>query len=162
VSTTLAPIREVPCCGQLLRYLDDEPSVSINDVRTKEGNSGLTAFAFTVSLSVAYDVPVTVDYATANGTATAGSDYQATSGTLTIPAGQTSGTITVPVTGDRLPEPDKYFFVNLSNLNFGAIADSQGFGVIVDDEPHISISDVTKREGRKNTTSCTGVPRCCP
>jgi Calx-beta domain-containing protein len=135
--------------------LDDEPRISINDVRTKEGNSGLTAFAFTVSLSVPYDVPVTVDYATANGTATAGSDYQAASGTLTIPAGQTSGTITVPVTGDRLPEPDKYFFINLSNLNFGAIADSQGFGSIVDDEPHVSISDVTKREGRNNTTLFT-------
>jgi hypothetical protein len=135
--------------------VDDEPRVSISDVRMKEGNSGLTAFAFTVSLSVAYDVPVTVDYATANGTATAGSDYQAASGTLTIPAGQTSGTITVPVTGDRLSEPDKYFFVNLSNLNLGAIADSQGFGVIVDDEPRVSISDVTKREGRKNTTLFT-------
>jgi hypothetical protein len=135
--------------------LDDEPRVSINDVTTKEGNSGLTAFAFTVSLSVAYDVPVTVDYATANGSATAGSDYQAASGTLTIPAGQTSGTITVPVNGDRLPEPDKYFFVKLSNLNFGAIADSQGQGTIIDDEPRISISDVTKREGRRGTTSFT-------
>jgi hypothetical protein len=135
--------------------VDDDPRVSISDVRMKEGNSGLTAFVFMVNLSVAYDVPVTVDYATANGSATAGSDYQAASSTLTIPAGQTSGTITVPVNGDRLPEPDKYFFVNLSNLNFGAIADSQGFGVIVDDEPHISISDVTKREGRKNTTSFT-------
>jgi hypothetical protein len=119
----------------------------------KEGNSGLTAFAFTVSLSVAYDVPVTVDYATATGTATAGSDYQAASGTLAIPASQTTGVITVMVNGDRLPEPDKTFFVNLSNLNFGAIADSQGLGIIRDDEPRISISDATKREGRKNTTS---------
>jgi probable HAF family extracellular repeat protein len=133
--------------------LDDEPRVSINDVTMKEGNSGLTAFAFTVRLSVAYDVPVTVDYATADSTATAGSDYQAVSGTLTIPAGQTTGTITVWVNGDRLAEPNKTFLVNLSNLNFGAIADSQGFGSIVDDEPRISISDVTKREGRKNTTS---------
>jgi hypothetical protein len=132
--------------------VDDDPRVSINDVTMKEGNSGLTAFAFTVSLSVAYDVPVTVAYATADGSATAGSDYQAASGTLTIPAGQTSGTITVPVNGDRLPEPNKTFFVNLSNLNYGVIADGQGVGNIVDDEPRISISDVTKREGRKNTT----------
>jgi Calx-beta domain/FG-GAP-like repeat len=133
--------------------VDDDPRVSINDVTMKEGNSGLTAFAFTVSLSVAYDVPVTVSYTTANGTATAGSDYQSTADTLTIPAGQTSGTISVLVTGDRLPEPNKTFFVNLSNLNFGVIADGQAVGTILDDEPRISISDVTKREGRKNTTS---------
>jgi Calx-beta domain/FG-GAP-like repeat len=135
--------------------VDDDPRVSINDVTMTEGNSGLTAFAFTVSLSVAYDVPVTVNYATANGTATAGSDYQTASGTLTIPAGQTSGTITILVTGDRLPEPNKTFFVNLSNLNYGVIAHGQGVGNIVDDEPRISISDVTKREGRKNTTLFT-------
>jgi hypothetical protein len=135
--------------------LDDEPHVSISDVTMKEGNSGLTAFAFTVSLSVAYDVPVTVGYATANGTATAGSDYQDASGTLTIPAGQTSGTITVLVNSDRLPEPNKTFVVNLSNLNYGVVADGQAVGTIVDDEPRISISDVTKREGRKNTTLFT-------
>jgi hypothetical protein len=133
--------------------VDDEPRISIADVTMKEGNSGLTAFAFTVSLSVAYDVPVTVNYATANGTATAGSDYQAASGTLTIPAGQTSGTITVQVTGDRLAEPNKTFFVNLSNLNYGVIADAQGLGTIVDDEPRISISDVTKKEGNGNKTT---------
>src|SRR5262245_53712571 len=117
---------------------------------TKEGNSGLTAFAFTVSLSVAYDVPVTVDYATAGGSATSGSDYQFASGTLTIPAGQTSGVITVMVNGDRLGESNETFLVNLSNPNYGVIADGQGVGTIVDDEPRISISDVTRREGRKN------------
>ena len=93
--------------------IDDEPRISIGDVSKKEGNSGLTAFAFTVSLSAAYDVPVTVAYATANGTATAGSDYRAATGTLTIPAGQTSGTITVQVIGDRLAEPNETFVVNL-------------------------------------------------
>jgi hypothetical protein len=119
----------------------------------KEGNSGLTAFAFTVSLSVAYDVPVTVGYATAGGTATAGSDYQAASGTLTIPAGQTSGTITVMVNGDRLGESNETFLVNVSNLNYGVIADGQGVGTIVDDEPRISISDVTRREGKTGQTT---------
>lgn len=127
--------------------MDDEPRVSINDVTRIEGNSGLTAFAFTVSLSVAYDVPVTVGYATADGTTTAGSDYQAATGTLTIPAGQTRGTITVPVNADRVGELNETFLVNLSNLNYGVIADGQGVGTIVDDEPRVSISDVTKKEG---------------
>src|SRR5207249_2119077 len=133
--------------------VDDEPRVSINDVTMKEGNSGLTAFAFTVSLSVAYDVPVTVDYATANGTATAGSDYQAASETLTFAPGETSKTITVLVNGDRLGEPNETLFVNLSNLNYGVIADAQGVGTILDDEPRISISDVTKKEGNGNRTT---------
>src|SRR5262249_27389221 len=131
--------------------LDDEPRVSINDVTMKEGNSGLTAFAFTVSLSVAYDVPVTVGYATANGTATGGSDYQAASGTLTIPAGQTSGTITVLVNGDRLRESNKTFLVNLGNPNYGGIADGQGQGTTVDDDPRITINDVTTTEGNSGT-----------
>jgi hypothetical protein len=75
---------------------------------------------------------------------------------LTIPAGQTSGTITVQGIGDRLAEPNETFFVNLSNPNYGVIADGQGVGTIVDDEPRISISDVSKAEGRKNhTTSFT-------
>src|SRR5690349_9763386 len=82
---------------------------------------------------------------TADGTATAGSDYQAASGTLTIPAGQTSGTITVLVNGDRIGEPNEKYFVNLSNLNYGVILYAhQGEGTIVDDEPRLSIGDVTK------------------
>ena len=118
-----------------------------------EGNTGTRPFAFTVTLSAAYDVPVTVDYATANGTATAGSDYQAASGTLTFAPGETSKTITVLVNGDRLAEPNETFFVNLSSPTNATIADGQGVGTIVDDEPRISISDVTKTEGKKNQTT---------
>lgn len=132
--------------------LDDEPRISIQDATVNEGNTGTRPITFTVSLSVAYDVPVTISYATANSTATAGSDYQAVSGTLTIPAGQTSGTITVQVSGDRLAEPNETFVVNLSNPNYGVISDGQGVGTIVDDEPRISIGDVTKYEGKKNQT----------
>ena len=89
-------------------------TLAISDVSILEGNSGTTAFVFTVTLSAPIDQAVTVNYATADGTATAGSDYTAASGTLTIPAGQTSGTITVLVNGDRLAEPNETFFVNLS------------------------------------------------
>jgi hypothetical protein len=132
--------------------VDDEPRISINDVSKAEGNTGTTQFVFTVSLSAAYDVPVSVNFATVDGTATAGSDYQATSGTLTIPAGQTSGTITVLVNGDRLPEANESFFVNLSGPTNATVADSATVGVIQDDEPQISISDVSKKEGKKGQT----------
>ncbi len=133
--------------------VDDEPRISIGDVSRNEGNTGQTAFAFTVQLTAAYDVAVTVNYATAGGSATAGSDFQATSGTLTIPAGQTTGTITVLVNGDRLAEPNETFFVNLSAPNYGVISDGQGIGAILDDEPRVSISDVSKAEGKKNQTT---------
>ena len=132
------------------------PSVSINDSTVTEGNTGTVAATFTVTLSVPSAQPVTMQYATANGTATAGSDYQARSGTLTIPAGQTTGTITVPVIGDRLGEPNETFVVNLSGATNATITDGQGDGTILDNEPRISISDVGKKEGNgKKTTLFT-------
>src|SRR5262249_17460063 len=80
------------------------PTVSINSVSQLEGNSGTTAYTFTVSLSAASTSTVTVNYATANGTASAGSDYLATSGTLTFAPGQTQQTITVYANGDTVYE----------------------------------------------------------
>jgi probable HAF family extracellular repeat protein len=129
------------------------PLMSISDVTVAEGNTGTRVATFTVTLSATSSQPVTVAYATADGTATAGSDYQAASGTLTIPAGQASGTITVLVNGDRLPEPNETFFVNLSTPTNAIIADGQGVGTIVDDEPRISISDVSKKEGKRGQTT---------
>src|SRR5262249_50217692 len=64
------------------------PTLGISDVTTVEGNTGTTAFVFTVSLSAATNQTASVTYATTDGSAAAGSDYQAASGTLTIPAGQ--------------------------------------------------------------------------
>jgi probable HAF family extracellular repeat protein len=133
---------------------DDEPTISIaNAAPVTEGNVGTRSASFTVTLSAAYDVPITVNYVTADGTAIAGSDYQAASGTLTIPAGQTTGTITVLVNGDRLPEPNEAFLVNLSSPDYASVAVGQGVGTILDDEPRISISDVTKKEGRPGQTT---------
>lgn len=132
---------------------DDEPRIVINNVTVTEGNTGSVNALFIVTLSFAYDEAVTVPYATADGTATAGSDYEAASGTLTIPAGQTTGTITVLVNGDRLAEPNETFFVHLSSPTNATMADGQGLGTIVDDEPRISISDVTKKEGNGKKTT---------
>jgi len=133
--------------------LDDEPRISVNDVTVTEGNTGSVNAVFTVSLSHASDEAVTVAFATANGTAGAGSDYTAASGNVTVPAGQLSRTFTIAVKGDRLAEPNETFFVNLSSPTGATIADGQGVGTIVDNEPRISISDVSKSEGRKGNTT---------
>jgi hypothetical protein len=126
----------------------------IGDVTLKEGNAGAAAANFTVTLSAASTEPVTVAYATADGTATAaGSDYRAANGTLTFAPGQTSKTISVLVDGDRIGEPSESFLVNLSSPTNATIADGQGVGTIADDEPRISISDVTRYEGKKNQTT---------
>ena len=82
------------------------PTLSINNVSNNEGNSGTTPFNFTVTLSAPSASTVTVNYATANGTATAGSDYVATSGMLTFAPGITTQPITVLVNGDTVVEPD--------------------------------------------------------
>jgi chitinase len=129
------------------------PSVSVGDVTVSEGNSASQAASFVVTLSAASSQPVTVAYTTVNGTAGAGSDYRATTDTMTIPAGQTTGTITVLVNGDRFAEANETFFVNLSSPVGATIADGQGVGTIVDDEPRINITDVSKTEGKKGKTT---------
>jgi hypothetical protein len=129
------------------------PTVRIRDVTVTEGNAGTAAATFTVTLSAASTETITVVYATGNGSATAGSDYQTATGTLTFAPGETRQTITVLVTGDRLPEPNETFVVNLSSPTNATIADGQGVGTITDDEPRVSISDVTRAEGKKGQTT---------
>ena len=113
---------------------DAAPTLSINDVTIVEGNSGAITATFTVTLSAASGQTVTVNYATANNSAVASSDYTTTSGTLTFAAGVVSKTITVSIKGDVLNELDEFFFINLSNPINATIADSQGRGTITDDD----------------------------
>ena len=108
--------------------------LTINNVSVLEGNSGTTPATFTVTLSPASAVPVTVHYATSDGTATAGSDYTATSGTLAFAPGVTSQTITVPVIGDTVVEPDETFTVTLSQPSAATISVSTGVGTILNDD----------------------------
>jgi serralysin len=134
---------------------NDDISLSINDVSLSEGNSGTKNATFTVSLSQASSQTVSVNYGAANGTATAGSDYTATSGTLTFAPGVTSQTINVPVLGDTLNEPNETFWVNLSGATNASIADSQGIGTIVNDDPVLLINDVSLTEGNSGTKNAT-------
>jgi hypothetical protein len=129
------------------------PTIRINDVAIKEGNTDTVSATIAVTLSARSTETITVTYATGNGTATAGSDYQAASGILTFAPGETRKTITVPVFGDRLGEPNETFVVNLSGATNATITDGQRVGTIVDDEPRISISDRSKSEGRPGKTT---------
>ena len=114
---------------------DGAPTLAINDVSQVEGNSGKSSFVFTVSLSNLTDQAVTVQYATADGSAKlTNNDYQSASGILTIPAKTASGTVTVSVNGDLTQEGDESFFVNLSSAADATIADGQGPGTILNDD----------------------------
>jgi hypothetical protein len=128
------------------------PAITIGDVTVTEGNAGSRGVSFTVTLSAAHSQPVSVRFATAHGSATA-DDYQAAFATLTIPAGRTTGTIGVLVNGDRLGEGDETFLVHLSDPTNATIAGGPGVGTIVDDEPRISITDVSRAEGRRGQTT---------
>lgn len=119
---------------------DPLPSLSINDVTVVEGNSGTTNAVFTVTLSAASGQTVTVNYATADGTATQPADYTSTSGTLTFTPGQTTRTITVPVVGEAVPEANETYFVNLSGATNATIADNQGVGTITNDDVPVTVS----------------------
>ncbi|RYF50650.1 MAG: hypothetical protein EOO38_05155, partial [Cytophagaceae bacterium] len=110
------------------------PDLSIEDASVKEGNSGTQNAEFTVTLSAPSAKDVSVNYATADGTATASSDYTATSGTLTFPAGTTSQTITVHVTGDTVVEPNEIFQVNLSSPVNTTLENEQATGTITNDD----------------------------
>jgi hypothetical protein len=135
------------------------PTLSINNVSQNEGNSGTTAFTFTVTLSAASASTVTVDFATADGTATAPGDYAAASGTLTFNPGVTSRTVTVNVAGDTSVEPNETFAVNLSNAGNATIAAATGTGTIVNDDaaglPSLSIDNVSQNEGNSGTSAYT-------
>jgi CSLREA domain-containing protein len=114
---------------------DDAPTISINDVQVLEGNSGTTNATFTISLNRPYFKTVTVDYMTDTiGTATSGTDYQPTSGTVTFAIGETSKPATVLINGDTTPEPNEGFTVKLSNNTGVGISVFTGLGTILDDD----------------------------
>lgn len=113
---------------------DDGPVFRITNVRQREGNRGQRAFTFHVTLLPASASAVTVDYATADGSAVAGSDYTATSGTLTFAAGQTSQPLAVAVLGDTMSEPHETFTVQLRGAVGATIFAAQGLGTIRNDD----------------------------
>lgn len=110
------------------------PSVSIGGASLKEGDSGTSNLVFVVRLSAATTVDVSIDYVTAGGTAQAGSDFIAKSGTLVIPAGQVQGSISIAVVGDLTVEPDETFAVNIGNPVRCMLGNSSAIGSIINND----------------------------
>ena len=139
-----APFADHPVDGSRSKVA--QPTLSVHGATAGEGDSTL---AFTASLSFVATGAITANYATANGTATAGSDYTSTSGVLTIAAGTRVETIEVPILNDSLDEADETFTLTLSGVTAGvAVAAASAEAVIRDDDPAtVSIAAPTKAGG---------------
>ncbi len=132
-------------------------SISVDDVQAGESNSGTTPFTFTVTLSRASANPVTVDFATTDGTATlADNDYAAKAGTVTFAVGETTKTIAIDVTGDETFETDETFFVDLANAFGATISKVRGLGTIQNDDPDTVTINI------QETISVTDAPGVLP
>ena len=133
---------------------DNAPSLSINDRTVDEGSSN---HLFTVTLSAASGRDVTVDYATSDGTATAGSDYNSNSGGLTISAGSTTATFAVATLSDNVYEGDETVTVTLSNASNATISDATGTLTITDDEsaPTVTLDTSAGIIGENSSSNLT-------
>ena len=132
------------------------PSISVRDVVVVEGNAGTTQATFVVALSASTTQSVSFSFATANGTATAGSDYVATSGALTFAPGEVEKPVVVLVNGDTVDEQQETLFLDISNVQNATVSSSRGNGFIVDDDgPTISINDVSVTEGNAGLKAAT-------
>jgi predicted peroxiredoxin len=137
-----AGLFETPIAGALPEDLNfitgplpKAPLLTINNVTVTASDTGIVTAMFTLSLSAASSQPVTVIYATADGTATAGgNDYVPISGTLTFAPGETTMTITVVVNPDKKKDVDETFFVDLSGAVNALLLDDQGLGIILSDD----------------------------
>lgn len=110
------------------------PSLSIGDASILEGNNGTTTLAFPVTLSATSNQTVTVDYATIDGTAQAGSDFTAASSRLTFNSGETTNAVMITIIGDISFEPDETFRLILSNPVGASLARSEAVGTIGNDD----------------------------
>lgn len=109
-------------------------SISINNVARTEGNAGTTIFPFNVLLSRTNDVAVMVNFSTIGGTASPGSDYMSTNGTLTFNPGKTNKTISIVVNGDTAVELDEAFGVVLTNAVNAVINNGAALGTVLNDD----------------------------
>lgn len=135
----------------------EPPTVDINDVRVTEGDGGTTNATFTLSLDKPAPSVALLDVATESGSALAGQDFTQTSTRVVFSPGDSSQTVSIPVVGDLIDEPEQNFFVTLQTAGNVVVAgDGRGVATIVDndDPPTISVSEVVEvTEGNAGTTT---------
>jgi uncharacterized protein YhjY with autotransporter beta-barrel domain len=119
---------------------DPVPTLSIGNLSTFEGNLGTRTLAFQIALDAPSGQTVQVSVATANGSATAGSDYVALAGSFAFQPGETSKTFPVTVNADTLPEPDESFTVTLSGAVNATIGTGSATGTITNDDVPLTIA----------------------
>jgi uncharacterized repeat protein (TIGR03806 family) len=141
--------------------IDDDsstgPALSIANSSTPEGDAGNSSLVFDVTLSAPAGGPVTATYSTSDGTAVAGSDYAATSGTVAFPAGVTTQTISVDVLGDSADEGDEAFTLSLSAPSGATLAQASATGTIIDDD--VSSGAVFGLDTRPDNQTCIAPAR---
>jgi hypothetical protein len=135
---------------------DDTQALSVNDIQAEEQSQTAN---FLVTMSRAVGAPVTVHYATFDGTATAPLDYTATSGILTFAPGEIAKVVTVPVVRDQIADPDETFTLRLSDATAATISKNIGVATILESDrlpqPVVLINDIALAEGNSGTTDAT-------
>ena len=132
-----------------IRNDDNQPVITITDVKMIRGSVGTVQAVFSVLLSNTTDQKVSIVYGTSDGSATGGEDYVPANGTLSIPPKTSFSEIHVLVNGDVTFEPNETFFVNLSAASNATIGDAQAVGTISNDDAsfsQISIGDASGLE----------------
>jgi hypothetical protein len=152
-----APTNAVLERGMALGTIVDNDFVSLNiilNASVTEGNEGTTDANFVLRLSGISGATVTAGYYTFNNTATAGSDFVLTSGTVSFPPGTTNQTVSVPVLGDLLNEANETFRLQLVHATYATLPGSGAIGTILNDDalPTLSINDVAVVEGNAGTS----------
>lgn len=133
---------------------DSLPVIVLGPDFVTEGSAGTINLTLPISLTVASASTVTVDYQTADGTATAATDYLARQGTVSFSPGVKRTSITIPIVGDTIDENDENFYIYLSNPHNATIFDSQDTVTIYDDDapPSLSIDNISVQESASGTT----------
>ena len=131
------------------------PLLAISDVSVFEGDSGTSTMTFGIGLNAPAGVGgVSIEFTTADGTATAGSDYVANSGTATIAEGANSTTVTVTINGDTISEADETYFLRATSATGATISDGEGLGTIQNDD--VTVVSIAQIQGSGLTSPLNG------